>query len=116
MATGTILLIEDNEDIRTNTAEILVLANYRVLVAEDGNVGMQLAREHKPDLIICDVMMPELDGYGVRKLLQKDEVLALIPFMFMTAIAEKISDDYITKPFNAVSLLQAIERRLAKLK
>jgi CheY-like chemotaxis protein len=112
----TILLIEDNEDIRINTSEILALADYNVLLAEDGSIGMQLATEHKPDLIICDIMMPGLDGYGVLSLLQKDETLGSIPFIFMTAIeddkVESSVGEYISKPFNAVSLLLIIENRL----
>ena len=67
----SILLIEDNPEIRENTAEILELANYKVYVAENGKSGIELALQHKPDLIICDIMMPELDGYGVLHALHK---------------------------------------------
>jgi CRP-like cAMP-binding protein/CheY-like chemotaxis protein len=119
----TILIIEDNEDIRESTAEILVLANYLVLKAVNGKIGVELAQKHLPDLILCDVMMPELDGYGVLYLLNKNPDMAAIPFIFLTAKSERIdlrkgmemgADDYLTKPFDDVELLQAIETRLAK--
>ncbi len=119
----TILLIEDNPLMRENTAEILELANYRILTAENGKEGVQKAIQARPDLIICDVMMPELDGYGVLHLLGKDEKTASIPFIFLTARAEKNdhrkgmilgADDYLTKPFDDVDLLSAVETRLSK--
>lgn len=115
----TILLIEDNEDLRTNTAEILALANYTVLLAENGYIGIQMASEQKPDLIICDVMMPELDGYGVLSLLQQDATLAGIPFIFMSAIEKSREEDssaeYITKPFDVAALLLIIESRINEI-
>lgn len=119
----TILLIEDNKDIRDNTAEILEMANYKVLTAPDGKIGVQLAEEGHPDLIVCDITMPVLDGYGVIHLLHKKEHLSNIPFIFLTAKAERTdmrkgmdvgADDYITKPFDATDLLNAIECRLKK--
>ncbi len=119
----TILLIEDNQDIRDNMSEILELANYKVLTAENGKVGVALAIEHKPDVIVCDIMMPVLDGYGVIHMLQKDPSTQNIPFIFLTAKAERAeirkgmelgADDYITKPFNGTELLSAIESRLKK--
>ena len=119
----TILLIEDNTDIRENMAEIMSLANYNVLIAENGKIGVELASEHKPDLIICDIMMPVLDGYGVLHMLQKNPETQSIPFIFLTAKAERSemrrgmelgADDYITKPFNGTELLSAIETRLKK--
>ncbi|MFZ9718591.1 MAG: response regulator [Chitinophagaceae bacterium] len=109
----TILLIEDNNDIRENTAEILELANYSVLTAENGKLGLALALEHKPDMIICDIMMPVLDGYGVLHVLQKNEALQQIPFIFLSAKSERSdlrkgmelgADDYITKPFTDTEL------------
>lgn len=121
---NTILLIEDNHEIRENTAEILELANYRVLTAENGKVGIEKAMEDTPDLIICDIMMPVLDGYGVLHLLNKNERLKDIPFVFLTAKTERQdfrkgmemgADDYITKPFTDLELLNAIEQRLKKL-
>ncbi|MGN6566529.1 MAG: response regulator [Flavipsychrobacter sp.] len=119
----TILLIEDNEEIRENMGEILELSNYKVLTAADGKEGVAMAIQHKPDLIICDIMMPVLDGYGVIHMLQKNEDTQNIPFIFLTAKAERSeirkgmelgADDYITKPFNGTELLNAVETRLRK--
>jgi len=118
-----VLLIEDNDEIRENTAEILELANYKVDTAANGKLGVELALELKPDLIICDIMMPVLDGYGVLHLLHKNDSLKNIPFIFLTAKSERIdfrkgmemgADDYITKPFSDIELLTAIESRLKK--
>lgn len=118
-----ILLIEDNNEIRENTSEILELDGYEVLTAENGKVGVEIAIKELPDLIICDIMMPVLDGYGVLHLLSKQEKTATIPFIFLTAKAERTdlrkgmdmgADDYITKPFDDVELLSAIESRLRK--
>lgn len=119
-----LLLIEDNAEIRDNTAEILELANYQVDTAENGKIGVEKALENKPDLIICDVMMPVLDGYGVLHLLNKNPDLKGIPFIFLTAKSERAdfrkgmemgADDYITKPFTDIELLSAIESRLRKV-
>lgn len=119
----TILLIEDNTDVRENTAEILELANYKVLQAENGKIGVELAQKQLPDLIICDIMMPVLDGYGVIHLLGKNKDTATIPFIFLTAKTERVdlrkgmemgADDYITKPFDDIELLNAVESRLRK--
>lgn len=118
-----ILIIEDNEEVRENTAEILELSNYQVLTAENGKLGVELALAEKPDLIVCDIMMPVLDGYGVYHLLGKHPETATIPFIFLTAKSEKVdfrkgmqmgADDYITKPFDGIDLLNAIEIRLKK--
>jgi len=118
-----ILLIEDNNEMRENTAEILELANYKVLTAMNGRTGVELASKEIPDLIICDIMMPDLDGYGVLYLLSKNIETAGIPFIFLTAKAEKAdvrkgmsmgADDYLTKPFEEMELLNAIEARLKK--
>ncbi|MFA7473916.1 MAG: response regulator, partial [Spirosomataceae bacterium] len=84
-----ILLIEDNADVRENTQEILELSGYKVISAENGRVGAALAQTELPDLIICDIMMPELDGYGVLHLLGHSPETATIPFIFLTAKAEK---------------------------
>ena len=84
-----ILLIEDNVDVRENTTEILELAGYNVLTAQNGKVGVDLAIKEKPDLIICDIMMPELDGYGVLHILNKNPETAGVPFIFLTAKTEK---------------------------
>jgi CRP-like cAMP-binding protein/CheY-like chemotaxis protein len=119
-----ILLIEDNHDVRENTAEILELANYTVTTAENGKIGVEKALEEKPDLIICDIMMPVLDGYGVLHMINKHEDLKNIPFIFLTAKAERGdirkgmemgADDYITKPFTDIELLNSIESRLKKV-
>lgn len=118
-----ILLIEDNLEVRENTAEILELADYEVITAENGKIGVKLAKEEKPELIICDIMMPELDGYGVLHILSKNHNTANIPFIFLTAKADKSdfrkgmtlgADDYLTKPFEEVELMDAIESRLKK--
>ena len=84
-----ILLIEDNDDIRNNTAEILELSNYKVIIAENGKTGIEKAIEHKPDLIICDIMMPVLDGYGVLHAVHKNESVKNTPFIFLTAKTER---------------------------
>lgn len=118
-----ILLIEDNKDVRENTAEILGLAQYKVLTAKNGKEGVELAQLEKPDLIICDIMMPVLDGHGVLHLLSKNNETSGIPFIFLTAKSERSdmrkgmemgADDYLTKPFDDVELLNAIESRLKK--
>ena len=118
-----IAIIEDNLEVRENLAEILTLSGYETHEAENGKVGIKIVRESKPDLILCDVMMPELDGFGVLKILNRDPDLMHIPFMFLTAKAEKTdfrkgmglgADDYITKPYDDVELLEAIEMRLIK--
>src|SRR3954463_4425942 len=119
----TILIIEDNTDVRENTAEILELASYRVLQAENGKQGVEIAQKMKPDLIICDIMMPVIDGYGVIHLLNKNAETASIPFIFLTAKSERLdfrkgmemgADDYISKPFDDIELLNAVESRLKK--
>ena len=83
-----ILLIEDNIDMRENTAEILALSNYEVKTAVNGKEGVEAALTWKPDLIICDIMMPVLDGYGVLHMLSKNDHTAGIPFIFLTAKAD----------------------------
>jgi len=84
-----ILLIEDNAEIRENMAEILELANYQVFTAANGKIGVEQALEHKPDLVICDIMMPVLDGYGVLHLFHKNNILQNTSFIFLTAKAER---------------------------
>ncbi|ADB37321.1 response regulator [Spirosoma linguale] len=116
-----ILLIEDNDIIRENTAEILELSGYRVTTANNGKAGIELALVDRPDLIICDIMMPVLDGYGVLHIVNKNPALTGIPFIFLTAKSERDdfrrgmelgADDYLTKPFSESELLSAIESRL----
>lgn len=120
----TILVIDDNTDIRENTAEILTLAGYQTFTAENGKRGVEIAGREKPDLIVCDIMMPELDGYGVLHLLKNRPDTENIPFIFLTAKTERLdfrkgmemgADDYITKPFDDIELLKAIEIRLKKM-
>ena len=119
-----ILLIEDNDDVRNNTAEILELSNYEVIVAENGKVGVEKAIEHSPDLIICDIMMPVLDGYGVLHAIHRNESIKNTPFIFLTAKSERTdfrkgmelgADDYVTKPFSGTDLLNAVDGRLKKI-
>jgi DNA-binding response OmpR family regulator len=119
----TILVIDDNNDLRENTAEILELAGYNTITAENGKKGVELAIREKPSIIVCDIMMPELDGYGVLHLLRKNPDTQNIPFIFLTAKTERSdfrkgmemgADDYVTKPFEDIELLNAIEMRLKK--
>ena len=118
-----ILIIEDNFDVRENLSEILELSNFETVTAKNGKIGVQKALSEIPDLILCDVMMPELDGYGVLNILGKKPKTAEIPFIFLTAKAERNdlrkgmnlgADDYITKPFDQSELLEVIERRIKK--
>lgn len=118
-----ILVIEDELSVLTNILKTLEFENYHSFGAENGLTGVSMAREKIPDLIICDVMMPELDGYGVISELRKDPVTATIPFIFLTAKADRFeqrhgmelgADDYITKPFTRKELLSAINTRLKK--
>ncbi|MCI4649982.1 MULTISPECIES: response regulator [Phaeodactylibacter] len=118
-----ILVIEDNEEVRENLEEILELSGYQVTTAEDGKVGVEKALTNPPDLILCDVMMPHLDGFGVLNILSKKSATSNVPFIFLTAKTEKSdfrrgmnlgADDYVTKPFYKDELLDVIETRLEK--
>jgi len=118
-----ILLIEDEENVRENILELLEAAGFEVIEAKNGYIGIDLAKAREPDLILCDVMMPEIDGFGVLTALRQDSVMASIPFIFLTAKATKTdfrqgmemgADDYITKPFTRAELLGAIVSRLKK--
>ncbi|MBK6930840.1 MAG: response regulator [Saprospirales bacterium] len=118
-----ILIIEDNTEVRENLSEILSLSGYHTVTAENGKAGVEKALSDHPDLVLCDVMMPELDGFGVLHILSKQAATADIPFIFLTAKAEKDdfrkgmslgADDYIVKPFDDTILLQTIETRLRK--
>ncbi|MCL7752434.1 response regulator [Polaribacter sp. Z022] len=118
-----ILLIEDDEVLRENTTELLELSNYQVYNAENGKVGIKVAKEIIPDIIVCDIMMPELDGYGVLEALTNNDITKHIPFIFLSAKTERKdvrkgmdlgADDYITKPFTEDELISAIESRIAK--
>ncbi len=119
----SILIIEDNASLRENASEILKLANYNVLSAENGIIGVELARQHKPNLILCDIVMPELDGYGVLQILENNEDLLGIPFVFISAKSDKKdfrkamdmgADDYLMKPFDGDDLLRVVSSRLKK--
>ncbi len=118
-----ILIIEDNQEVRENLEEILELYGYDVVSAEDGKIGVDKAIVEKPDLILCDVMMPRLDGFGVLNILSRKSETATTPFIFLTAKSEKSdfrrgmnlgADDYITKPFYKDELLSVLETRLKK--
>jgi CRP-like cAMP-binding protein/CheY-like chemotaxis protein len=120
-----VLIIEDHNDIRENIVEILNLAGYKVYNANNGKAGVESAVANLPDIILCDIMMPELDGYGVLYMLKKNPKTSTIPFVFITAKSERPdlrkamemgADDYLTKPFDDMELLQAIESRLNKKK
>lgn len=119
-----ILLIEDDVTVRENTAELLELSDYEVVTAPDGRQGLEKAKKEVPDIIVCDIMMPELDGYDVLKNLSEDPKTSFIPFIFLSAKTEHKdvrkgmdlgADDYLTKPFEETELLSAIESRLAKV-
>ncbi|WP_282121969.1 response regulator [Algibacter mikhailovii] len=120
----TILLIEDDTVLRENTAELLELSGYKVITASNGKIGVSLAKKQHPDIIVCDIMMPELDGYAALKTLSESKLTKFIPFIFLSAKTERTdvrkgmnlgADDYITKPFTEDELISAIESRLAKV-
>jgi CRP-like cAMP-binding protein len=121
----TILLIEDDSALRENTAELLELSDYRVHSAPNGKIGIEVAKKQLPDLIVCDIMMPQVDGYGVLEAISLEPTTTHIPFIFLSAKTEHKeirkgmdlgADDYLTKPFEEEDLLSAIESRLAKVK
>lgn len=118
-----ILVIEDEPEMRRNLLMILKLEKFQPIGAENGRRGLELVQREKPDLILCDVMMPELDGHGVLEALRKDPESAAIPFLFLTAKGERAdfragmnlgADDYLTKPVARADLLQAINTRLLR--
>ncbi len=118
-----VLLIEDDVVLRENTAELLEFSNFEVTTAPNGKIGVDIAKNSPFDIVVCDIMMPELDGYGVLETLAKNENTKYIPFIFLSAKTERKdirkgmdlgADDYITKPFNEEELISAIESRLAK--
>ena len=122
---ASILIIEDEPPIRDNLCRFLRLEGHAVFAAENGRRGLELLRDSLPDLIICDVMMPELDGFGLLKILRADPRTAAVPFVFLTASAEKESlehgqelgaNEYVTKPFNLLQLAALIRRRLGDAK
>lgn len=119
-----VLLIEDDRVLRENTAELLTMSDYEVITASDGKKGVKAAKTDIPNIIICDIMMPELDGYGVLEELSHDKATKHIPFIFLSAKTERKdirkgmelgADDYLTKPFEEAELTRAIESRLARV-
>ena len=119
----TILVIEDNPEIRENTVELLQLHNYEVMSAENGGIGFQIAKENLPDLILCDMMMPETDGRQFLNLAKAHEKLQHIPIVFFSAGTPAIeiqkglikeSKGFIKKPFSEHELLEVIKRELKK--
>ena len=118
-----ILVIEDEPEMRRNLLTILKLEKFQTIGAENGRVGLDAIKREKPDLILCDVMMPELDGHGVLTALREDSELSAIPFVFLTAKGEKEdlrsgmnlgADDYLTKPVARADLLEAVNARLRR--
>ena len=121
----TILIVEDNSDIRENLCEMLELKGYGVVIAVNGKIGLDLAKEKKPDIILCDIMMPEMEGYNVFSGLKDDPDTMDIPFIFITCSAEKKevemglgigANGYISKPFDETELFEIIERCLNEKK
>lgn len=119
----TILLIEDDQILRENTSELLEVLNYRVLTAPNGKLGIELAQMEIPDLILCDIVMPKVDGYMVYESLRKKRATRRIPFIFLSVKSDPEdirrgmnlgADDYISKPFKEEDLISAIQSRLAK--
>ena len=118
---ATLLVIEDEAPLRANLVRLLSAEGYRVIAAADGNEGIRRVREGRPDLVICDILMPLVDGFGVLASLRSQPETAAIPFIFLTASADKEdlarglrsgANDYVTKPFKIADLLAAVKRRL----
>lgn len=118
-----ILVIEDQPQMRRNVATILEMEGFTVTAAENGRKGVDLARAQEFDLVVCDVMMPDLDGYGVLQALRNQPATATVPFIFLTAKSDKSdlrsgmnlgADDYLTKPVSRADLLAAVRARLAR--
>lgn len=120
-----ILVIEDEKNIRETIQEILILNDYKVETAQNGLLGVAKALQFKPDIIVCDVMMPEMDGFETLKNIRSIKDISATPFIFLTAKAEKRdfregmnsgADDFLNKPFNTKELLEVISLRIAKSK
>jgi DNA-binding response OmpR family regulator len=118
---ATLLVIEDEAPLRANLVRILSAEGYRVIAAADGDEGIRCVRENRPDLVICDILMPLVDGFGVLASLRSQPETAALPFIFLTASADKENlahglrsgaNDYVTKPFKIADLLAAVRRRL----
>ena len=118
---ATLLVIEEEAPLRANLVRLLTAEGYQVITAANGDEGIRRARADRPDLVICDVLMPLVDGYGVLATLRSQPETAATPFIFLTASADKDdlerglqsgANDYVTKPFKIADLLAAIRRRL----
>ena len=118
---ATLLVIEDEAPLRANLVRILSAEGYRVIAAADGDEGLRRAREDRPDLVICDILMPLVDGFGVLASLRSRPETMALPFIFLTASADKENlarglrsgaNEYVTKPFKIADLLAAVKRRL----
>jgi DNA-binding response OmpR family regulator len=119
----TVLVIEDSSDVRSLISDMLEMSGFECMLAENGLIGVEMARRHRPDLILCDVRMPELDGYGTLEALRKDEATASLPFIFLTGLCDTQqmrqgmvlgADEYLTKPFTVAELICAVNARLEK--
>ncbi len=117
----TLLLVEDEESLRASLKKMLTFEGFEVLTAEDGRVGVEQARQHHPDLILCDIMLPNLDGFGVAEALRSDPATEAIPLIFLTAKVEKEAIQrgmelgvraYVTKPFTLTEILDVINDHL----
>src|ERR1035437_10707565 len=120
----TVLVVEDNEVIREDVSEILTLANYKVISAINGKEGIEKTYEFMPDLVVSDIAMPIVDGFGMLHVLRKDPKTEDLPFIFLTSKSDRNdfrnamdsgADDFITKPFNGDELLKAVENRFKKM-
>ncbi|MEO1288684.1 MAG: response regulator [Chloroflexota bacterium] len=118
-----VLIVEDEEPIRISLTDMLELAGHQVIIADDGELGLQLAQEHLPDLIISDIMMPKMDGHKMLEAIKSELTTAHIPFIFLTALSSYDdlrtgmnlgADDYLAKPFNYKQLTSAVNARLNK--
>jgi diguanylate cyclase (GGDEF)-like protein len=120
---NTILIIEDDAAIRSNIAIILKSQGLNIVQAEDGATGLQMALTYQPDLIVCDIMLPEMDGYEILQQLRETPEASMTPFVFLSALADRSdmrqgmnlgADDYLTKPFTSAELINAVKARLQK--
>lgn len=125
MNKATILIIDDNLELLENTAEVLQVNGYRVIAAHNGEQGIKLAKENRPDLILCDIMMRVIDGYDVLSAIRKDTAASKTPFVFLTARAEKTdikkgleagANAYLVKPYTMDALMSVIATTLRKIR
>ena len=120
----SVLVIEDEPHMRLNIAKLLQLEGYKVLEAPNGRIGVEMAGEHLPDIILCDVTMPDMDGFTALSIIRGTPALNTVPFIFLTARGDARdvragmnlgADDYLPKPFTATDLLSAIEARMSRV-